>query len=87
MGSCFSYIKIQNKPISSFEQQTLYIKTCVQAVDSYAKVMGQDTLNFFVRTQGFPGIGKTLAMLFIGLYAVSKGLLVMITKKMAKRSK
>ena len=49
--------------------------------------MGQDNLNFFVRTQGFPGIGKTLAMLFIGLYALSKGLLVMITKKMAKSSK
>ena len=78
--------KFANQSEESYEEQHLAIQTCIGAIDSYRLTLFQDTYTKNVGIRGFPGGGKTWCMIYCALYAVSKGLRVITTSMMSKRS-
>ena len=71
---------------ASFTEQKLAVKTCGDAIDKYANVIGQTSLTKNIGIRGFPGSGKTWCSLYIALYAMSKGLFTLPTALLSKRA-
>ena len=78
--------KHQSQSDSSFEEQKLAIRICSDAIDKYCDTADQTTITKNVGIRGFPGSGKTWCSLYIAIYALSKGLLVLPTALLAKRA-
>ena len=61
------------------------IKTCVDSIDKYRSVMNNQYVKNVIIT-GFPGEGKTFVMMYVVLYARSKGLVVISIAMMSHRA-
>ena len=69
----------------SYDEQLLAIKTCVKLIDSYLDVT--DTkFNKNIIIAGFPGGGKTFIMMYVVIYARSRGLNVITVAMMCHRA-
>ena len=78
--------KFASQSEESYEEQHLAIQTSIGAIDSHRLTLFQDAYTKNVGIRGFPGGGKIWCMIYCALYAVSKGLRVIITTMMSKRS-
>ena len=76
----------QIQSLESFEEQHAAIKLCGQQIDKYVDMSDQSTFTKSIGIRGFPGSGKTWCSLYISLYALSKGLVVLPTALLAKRA-
>ena len=81
-----SHTKFVNQSEESYQEQSLAITTCIDAIDCYRDTLSQGSYTKNVGIRGFPGGGKTWCMTYCALYAVSKGLRVTTTAMMAKRA-
>ena len=70
----------------SFREQQACIALAMRAVQNYSRQFDGLTKTKGVLTHGSPGSGKSFVLLAQGLYAMSKGLRVLSTALMAKRS-
>ena len=70
---------------ASFEEQQKAIQLCCQQINKYCNLADQSTFTKNVGLRGFLGSGKTWCSLYVSLYALSKGLLVMSVALLAKR--
>ena len=70
----------------SFEEQKLAIKTCVDAVDTFANIMSNQTYTKNVGIRGIPVGGKTFCGMFCLIYTIAKGLKCTSTAMMCKRA-
>ena len=70
--------KNNNQSEESFNEQRLGICVATKAIDKYCYI-GNLTYTKNVGLRGFPGSGKTWCSLYIAMYALSKGLLVLPT--------
>lgn len=71
---------------NSFEEQLIAIKTCVSQIDSYINLNTSGTYTKNVIVSGFPGGGKTFVMMYVGIYALCRGLNPISTAMMAHRA-
>lgn len=79
----------QRNPVQSqesFTEQKLAIQLCSEAIDKYADMSDQLLFTKNIGIRGFPGSGKTWCSLYVALYGISKGLFVIPTAVLAKRS-
>ena len=81
-----SFKKSVNQSEDSFMEQKLAIETCTNAIDNYRNVISQGTYTKNVGIRGIPGGGKTWCMMYISLYAISKGLVCITTAYQCKRA-
>ena len=77
--------KSPNQPEESFVEQKLAIQVCVDAINKYCNPLSS-TFVKNVTIRGFAGCGKSWTMEYAVAYALSKGLNVMTTSMMARRS-
>lgn len=70
----------------SYKEQQASLKLAVRAVNNYSRQFGNLTFTRGVISEGAPGSGKSFVLLNQGLYAMTKGLRVLSTALMAKRS-
>ena len=75
-----------NQTNESYEEQKLAISLCKKAIDSYINPSSQLTLTKSVAIRGHPGAGKTFCMLYVVIYAITKGLFISPTAKMSHRA-
>ena len=80
-----NFVKSPQQSDASFEEQLFAIRVCVQSIDSYLNVMDMHFVKNVIIT-GFPGGGKTFIMMYIVLYARSKGLNVITCAMMCHRA-
>ena len=69
----------------SYREQLFAIKNCVKSIDDYMNVM-KSTYTKNVMIVGFPGGGKTFIMMYVLIYAISKGLCIISVAMMAHRA-
>ena len=79
-----SFTKNNIQSDESFEEQKVAIEYCCRACDTYCILSNKFTKCTGIR--GFPGSGKTWLMEYIVLYSISKGLSVITSSQMARRS-
>ena len=77
--------KSLNQPESYFTDQKIDIKTCTETINSYGDAL-YTNFNKCVIIRGYAGCGKSWAMEYCVLYAISCGLFVLTTSMMARRS-
>lgn len=80
-----NFVRSSNQSLESYREQLFAIKECVKAINNHVNIMR----NRFVKNiiiAGFPGGGKTFCMMFIVLYARSRGLNVLPTAMMSHRA-
>ena len=66
---------------SSYEEQTFAIKVRVESINSYLDLMNTGFLRNII-VSGFPIVVKTFVMMYIVIYARSKGLTVITVDMM-----
>lgn len=80
-----SFIRSPNQSEESFSEQLFAIRTCVESINSYIDVMNTKyTKNVIIA--GFPGGGKTFVLMYVVLYARSRGLNVVTVAMMSHRA-
>ena len=77
--------KSPNQPESSFTEQQIAIKTCTETINSYGDAL-YTNFNKCVIIRGYAGCGKSWAMEYCVLYAISCVLFALTTSMMARRS-
>ena len=80
----FSKSNIQSE--ESFEEQKIAIHVCVKAINQYQAMSNNGSYVKNVGIRGIPGGGKTWCMMYVMLYAISKGLVCITTAFMCKRA-
>jgi hypothetical protein len=81
--------KFTRNPIQSedsFEEQRTAINVACSQIDKYINPGNQTVFTKNVGIRGFPGSGKTWCSLYIAIYGLSKGLIVLPTALLAKRA-
>eukprot|EP00957_Ditylum_brightwellii_P200747 15303310-Ditylum_brightwellii.AAC.1 len=81
-----NFSQMEEQPNESYEKQQVTIKTCKDAIDSYANMFKQDTYTKCIGIRGSPGSGKTYCGQYILLYDISIGLNVLATALLAARA-
>ena len=79
-----NYAQNEGQPPQSFDEQKTAIECCKAAVDKYI-----DFTDYFVKCngiQGAAGSGKTWAIIYASVYAISQGLNVITTSHMSRRA-
>ena len=71
---------------ASFLEQKLAIQTCKKLMDSHMDILNQTVMSKSIGIRGHPGAGKTFCMLYMVIYAISQGLMVITTAKMSHRA-
>ena len=80
-----NFTRGENQSMNSYNEQLLAVRIGVDAIDNYLCIMNiQYTKNVIIT--GFPGRGKTFVMMYVVLYARSKGLTVITVALMAHRA-
>jgi predicted GIY-YIG superfamily endonuclease len=79
-----SFSKSDCQSDASFNEQKLAIEYCSAAIENYCQLTNIFTKCTGIR--GFPGSGKTWTMQYCVVYALSKGLTVISSSQMARRS-
>ena len=81
---CFT--RGENQSEESFKEQLFAIQTCKHAIDSFTNITQQTVMTKSVIVRGHPGAGKTFCVLYMIIYALSKGLVGLPVAKMSHRS-
>ena len=79
------FYKSPSQSDESFEEQKLAITVTVNSIQKYCD-LGDISYTKNVAIRGFPGGGKTFCTLYCMLYAISRGLNVITTARMAARA-
>ena len=79
----FSKSPVQS--MESYEEQLFAVKICIESIDKYGSVMNTEHVKNII-IAGFPGGGKTFLMMYVVIYARSKGLTVVSVAMMSHRA-
>lgn len=82
---CECFERFPNQSDESYLEQSLAVKTCCDAINQYCNVSNL-TVPKNVGVRGFPGGGKTFCSMYSMIYAISCGLYVLPTARMAARA-
>ena len=78
--------KFQFQSEKSYQEQSKALRMAKTTIDQYLNASCQHTFVKCNIISGAPGSGKTFLMMYLAVYAVSKGLTVGITAMMSKRA-
>lgn len=81
-----SFTKNHIQSDESYDEQRIAIDLVCSQIDKYINPSDQTIFTKNVGIRGFPGSGKTWCSLYVALYGLSKGLLVLPTALLAKRA-
>jgi predicted GIY-YIG superfamily endonuclease len=81
-----SFSKSNSQSEESYIEQKRAIQLGVDAINKYNNLSDQLVQTKNIGIRGFPGGGKTWCSLYLAVYAMSKGLLVLPTAMLAKRA-
>ena len=79
-----SFIPNDSQSIQSYNEQKLAVLYCTNAIENYCQLTNKFTKCTGIR--GFPGSGKTWTMEYCVIHAISRGLNVITSSQMARRS-
>lgn len=78
-------VQSEEQSYESFLEQKHAIDQCIQTIDNYTDLSNTNyTKNIGIR--GFPGAGKSWCMMYVALYALSRGLKCVTTAMMCNRA-
>ena len=81
-----NFEKHPNQSLASFEEQQLSVRSIFSAINKYIDYTGQFNFVKCKVIAGIPGSGKSFILNYMALYAMSKGLKVLMTELMARRA-
>lgn len=84
--ACDNFQKFQFQSEKSYQEQSKALRMAKTTIDQYLNASCQHTFVKCNIISGAPGSGKTFLMMYLAVYAVSKGLTVGITAMMSKRA-
>ena len=79
-----NFRKTPTQTYASYKENILSIRMCVESINSYLYLMNTGFVKNII-IAGFTGGGKTFFMMYIVIYALSKGLTVIIVAMMCHR--
>lgn len=82
--SNFKYIEGRSR--ESYNEQRHAIVECVKSIDKHANIFNSTSYTKNSGIRGFPGAGKTWCMMYLALYAASKGLKCVTSAMMCNRA-
>lgn len=86
MGSYFKFPKNDRQNNQSFEDQKQAVIHSIRSINKYLECSTQTSFVKCCVIAGSPGSGKSFLLNYVGIYAMSKGLNVVVTSLMARRS-